>query len=145
MHPLVRRAHLSRFEIWIRDRESQIQIVCAFGCETRNVEGPPGLPGRPFTANVCLHVTRVVDLRRYPYRAPSGRYTSSYAPRGCSRPRIVPIDYVELVSTRDVPGVLIRITARERSVKRFVDEIHNHASRLLFRHRGDFSNATIVL
>jgi hypothetical protein len=145
------RAHPSRFEIWIRDLESQNQLWFAF----RNMSGPKrrkaarfpwGGPSARLGADV--HVNRVRDLRRYPYPDRTGRSWSTAdeatwasTTRPCWR---VPFDYVGVVSARRVPWTIRRITVREGSVKPFLDEIHNHARRFVFRHRGEFSNATIV-
>ena len=37
----------------------------------RNVEGPPGVPGRPSAQTRHFHVTCVEDLQGYPYRIPA--------------------------------------------------------------------------
>jgi hypothetical protein len=145
-HPHPVRAHPSRFVISNRDIESQIQIVCC--ARTR---GPKrrraawSSRGGPSVRDVWLHVTRVGDLRRYRYRAASGRRTRNDGPRMGSRRSPFPTGYVQLVSTRDELRTMKRITVRERSVKRFIAKIHNLAQRLLFRHRGELSSATTVI
>lgn len=100
--------------------------------------------GGPSVRDVWLHVTRVGDLRRYRYRAASRRKTRN-VPRAGSRRSPFPTGYVQLVSTRDELRTMKRITVRERSVKRFIEKIHNLAQRLLFRHRGELSSATTVI
>jgi hypothetical protein len=147
----VTRAQLSRFEIWIRDRESKIQIVVFADAGPENVEGRlGGSLGGLRTRRVLMHVTRVEGLRRYPYRAPSRRSSrndgpgatrASWSRRACDWL----VDYVELVFPRRILRTMKRITVRERSVKLFLDKIHNHAHRLLFRHRGELSNATTLI
>jgi hypothetical protein len=101
--------------------------------------------GGPSVRDVWLHVTRVGGLRRYRYRAASGRRTRNDGPRMGSRRSPFPTGYVQLVSTRDELRTMKRITVRERSVKRFIAKIHNLAQRLLFRHRGELSSATTVI
>ena len=144
-----RRARLSR-ERTNRDSRSGVQIasrkVRLSGLRTKRPETSKGRLvslGGPSVRDVWLHVTRGVGLRRYRYRAASGRTQSTDAARA-SRPSRFPMDYVRLVSTRHELRTMKRITARERSVKRFLDEIDKDPSRLRFRHRGESSNATTV-
>ncbi len=158
MRALWRRAHLGRrrarlsHERTYRDSRSGFQIasrkVRLSGLRTKGPETSKGRLvslGGPSVRDVWLHVTRGVGLRRYRYRAASGRTQSTDAARATSRPSRFPMDYVRLVSTRHELRTMKRITARERSVKRFLDEIDKDPSRLRFRHRGEFSNATTVI
>lgn len=138
------RAHVSRFEIWIADIESKIQIVGASDDGPETSKGRLVSLGGPSERDVWLHVTRVGGLRRYRYRAASGCTRSTDGPMGSSRTSRLPTDYVQLVSTRHELRTMKRITAREGSVKRFLDEIDKDLSRLVFRHRGELSSETIV-
>lgn len=151
MRSLLQRAHPSRFEIC-----NQIAIRRIISCVVyagRKLEGPPGFPGGPSAHRRVGDVRCGEDLRRYPYRnrghtPPAfGRRGSSSGAilRGTTRPwPRLQFDYVDVVSARRVPCVLKRITARKRSVKPFSDENYKGSLRLVFRHRGEFSNATIV-
>lgn len=75
------------------------------GRPARNVEGPPGVPGRPSAQTRHFHVTCVEDLQGYPYR--SHRRPGQSPPDGTAptmgaflRRRPWSHSYVDSVSTR---------------------------------------------
>lgn len=150
MRSLYRRAHHSRFEICNQISSRKI-VSCCFRAG-RKLEGPPGFPGGPSAQERGLHVMCGKDLRRYPYR--NRGHTPAFGRRGSSTGAILGwttrssprlrFDYVGVVSTRRVPLMLVRITAPKRSVKPFLDENYKGSNRFGFRHRREFSNATIV-
>lgn len=106
MQPPLTRAHLSRFEISIRDHESQNQSLCCVRAmagpkRQRAARFPWGGPSAQLRAGV--HVNRVRDLRRYPYPDQMARSSgrSHEATWASTRPpRRVPFDRDDVVSAR---------------------------------------------
>lgn len=135
------------------------------GTPARNVEGPPGIPGRPFSTGDALHHLPGEPPGESASPLGPGRNpvpTSPASSRASVRPLMERHDHTtriarlaaswlcpcrsntgssvlrsaRLANTAANQTMMRRIAMSNRSVKRFFDEIHNNAWRLAFRRSG---------